>query len=108
MQDILFDYDKATIRADQESKLLNGAAWLKQNPTVRMTIEGHADERGGQEYNIALGDERAAAVRKYLAAQGVADGRMGTVSYGEERPKCRDENEDCFQANRRAAFAMVP
>jgi len=108
LESILFDYDKATIRAGEESKLLNGAAWLKQNPTVRFTIEGHADERGSQEYNIALGDERAAAVKKYLADQGVADTRMNTVSYGEERPTCRQETEDCWQQNRRAAFTRIP
>jgi len=105
---ILFDYDKATIRADQESKLLNAAAWLKMNAAVRFSIEGHADERGSQEYNIALGDERAAAVKKYLTGQGIADARMNTVSYGEERPACRVESEACWQENRRASFARLP
>jgi peptidoglycan-associated lipoprotein len=108
MVSILFDYDKATIRASEESKLLNNASWLKQNPTVRFSIEGHADERGSQEYNIALGDERAAAVMKFLAAQGIAENRMKTISYGEERPSCREQTEDCFQKNRRAAFARIP
>jgi peptidoglycan-associated lipoprotein len=69
MVPILFDYDKATIRPAEESKLLNNAAWLKQNPTVKFQIEGHADERGSQEYNIALGDERAAAVKKFWPAR---------------------------------------
>jgi peptidoglycan-associated lipoprotein len=108
MVPILFDYDKATIRPDQESRLLSMATYLKSTPTVRFTIEGHADERGGQEYNIALGDDRAAAVKKYLSGQGVADARMNTVSYGEEKPICREETEDCWQRNRRAAFVMVP
>jgi peptidoglycan-associated lipoprotein len=108
MVPILFDYDKATIRASEESKLLNNAAWLKQNPSVRFQIEGHADERGSQEYNIALGDERAAAVKKFLAGQGIAENRMTTISYGEERPACRDGSEDCFQRNRRAAFVRTP
>jgi peptidoglycan-associated lipoprotein len=107
MVPILFDYDKATIRASEESKLLAHAAWLKQNPTVRFQIEGHADERGSQEYNIALGDERAAAVKKFLAGQGIADNRMTTISYGEERPACREASEDCFQRNRRAAFVKI-
>ena len=108
MVSILFDYDKATIRSGEESKLLNNATWLKQNPTVRFTIEGHADERGSQEYNIALGDERAATVMKFLAAQGIAENRMKTISYGEERPSCREQTEGCFQQNRRAAFARIP
>jgi peptidoglycan-associated lipoprotein len=105
---ILFDYDKATIRPAEESKLLNNAAWLKQNPTVKFQIEGHADERGSQEYNIALGDERAAAVKKFLAGQGIADARMSTISYGEERPACREQSEACWEKNRRAAFVRVP
>ena len=105
---IHFDYDKATIRPGEESKLLNNAAWLKQNPTVKFQIEGHADERGSQEYNIALGDERAAAVKKFLAGQGIVDARMSTISYGEERPACREQSEACWQTNRRAAFVLVP
>jgi len=105
---ILFDYDKATIRPGEESKLLNNAAWLKQNPTVKFQIEGHADERGSQEYNIALGDERAAAVKKFLAGQGIADARMTTISYGEERPICHEQDEACWQKNRRSAFVRVP
>ena len=108
MAPILFDYDKSNIRSGEERKLLASAAWLKQNPTVRFTIEGHADERGSQEYNIALGDERAASVKKYLAGQGIAENRMNTVSYGEERPICRDQTEECFQKNRRAAFVRIP
>jgi peptidoglycan-associated lipoprotein len=105
---ILFDYDKATLRPGEESKLLNNAAWLKQNPSVRFRIEGHADERGSQEYNVALGDERAAVVKKFLAGQGIADARMEMISYGEEKPACREQTEDCWQKNRRAAFTKMP
>jgi peptidoglycan-associated lipoprotein len=108
MVPILFDYDKSTLRPSEVSKLDRIATWLKQNPTVRFTIEGHADERGGQEYNVALGDDRAAAVQKYLAGQGIADARMSATSYGEERPICRAETEDCWQQNRRAAFVRRP
>ena len=108
MEPILFDYDKSNIRSDQEPKLLRIASWLKQNAGVRFTIEGHADERGGQEYNIALGDDRAAAVKKYLAGQGVTEVRMATQSYGEERPICREMTEECWQRNRRGAFVMQP
>jgi peptidoglycan-associated lipoprotein len=106
MREVLFDYDKATIRKEYESKLVAQAAYLKQNPNIKFTIEGYADERGSQEYNVALGEERAAAVRKFLAGQGVADNRMNTISYGEERPTCHDQTEACWQANRRAAFKM--
>jgi peptidoglycan-associated lipoprotein len=108
MVPILFDYDKATLRPGEESKLLNNAAWLKQNPTVRFKIEGHADERGSQEYNVALGDERAAVVKKFLSGQGIADARMETISYGEEKPDCHEQSETCFQRNRRAAFTKMP
>jgi peptidoglycan-associated lipoprotein len=108
MKDVYFDYDKYAIRTDQERNLLSMASWLKQNPTVRFRIEGNADERGSQEYNIALGDERASAVMKYLSTQGIAESRMTTVSYGEERPVCREQTEDCWQKNRRAAFVLVP
>ena len=108
MVPVLFDFDKYDIRRSEESKLLSMAAWLKQNATVRFTIEGHADERGSQEYNIALSDERANAVRKYFSSQGIAETRMTTVPYGEERPVCREQNEDCWQKNRRAAFVRVP
>jgi peptidoglycan-associated lipoprotein len=104
---ILFDYDQSEIRADQISRLQDGAGWLRQNPNVRFTIEGHADERGSQEYNLALGDRRANAVRQYLVAQGIPANRINVVSYGEERPDCRDTTEDCYQRNRRAAFAML-
>jgi peptidoglycan-associated lipoprotein len=106
-QPILFDYDRSDIRSDQIPKLQNHASWLKQNAGVRITVEGHADERGSQEYNIGLGDERAASVMKYLAGQGVAANRMTTVSYGEERPTCRTTDEKCYQDNRRAAFVMA-
>jgi peptidoglycan-associated lipoprotein len=108
MVPVLFDYDKSTIRSGEESKLNNMASWLKQNPTVRFTIDGNADERGGQEYNIALGDDRAASVRKYLAGQGVAEARMSATSFGEERPLCREQTESCWQTNRRAGFTLVP
>jgi len=108
MQNILFDYDKSNIRVSEIPKLQSSAAWLKRNPSVRFTIDGNADERGGQEYNIALGDERAAAIKKYLSGQGVEDTRMTTVSFGEERPVCRQQTEGCWQMNRRVEFEMRP
>jgi peptidoglycan-associated lipoprotein len=108
MQNVLFDYDNASIRDSEVSKLQSSANWLKRNPTVRFTIEGNADERGSQEYNVALGDERAAAVKKYLNGQGVEESRITTISYGEERPACREQSEDCWQRNRRAQYALHP
>ena len=81
---------------------------VDQKPINTFHDRGNADERGSQEYNIALGDERAAAVRKYLSDQGVPEARMEAISYGEERPLCREPNEDCRQKNRRAQFVMKP
>jgi peptidoglycan-associated lipoprotein len=106
VQDILFDYDQAEIRGDQMPRLQGNATWLKANPNVRFTVQGHADERGSQEYNLGLGDRRANAVKQYLASQGVVDSRISVVSFGEERPACQDQSEDCFQRNRRAAFVL--
>jgi peptidoglycan-associated lipoprotein len=80
------------------------AGWLKANPNVRFTVEGHCDERGSEEYNLALGDRRANAVKEYLLSQGIAASRMSTVSYGEERPVCREATEECYAQNRRAHF----
>jgi peptidoglycan-associated lipoprotein len=108
MQSILFDYDQARIRDSEIPKLRNNANWLKRNPSVRFTIGGHADERGSQEYNIALGDERAVAIRTYLAGEGVTENRMMTVSYGEEKPLCNDASEECWQKNRVGQFIMNP
>ena len=101
---IHFDYDKADIRPDQVSLLQGNATWLKDHPEVRFMIEGHCDERGSAEYNIGLGDRRANATKEFLISQGVPLNRINTVSYGEERPECRDTNEDCYSRNRRAAF----
>ncbi len=103
---IYFEYDKADIKPDQVSVLQGNAGWLKANPNVRFTIEGNCDERGSEEYNLGLGDRRANAVKEYLISQGIAANRIMTISYGEERPVCRQETEECFAMNRRAAFTM--
>jgi peptidoglycan-associated lipoprotein len=104
IQTILFDYDKAEIRPDQVSRLQADAAWLKEHPGVKFTVEGHCDDRGSEEYNLGLGDRRANAVKEFLVKQGVPQAEITTISYGEEHPLCRDENEMCYQRNRRAAF----
>jgi peptidoglycan-associated lipoprotein len=110
VKEIYFDFDKADIRPDQAPTLRSNAAWLNGNPGngVRFTIEGHCDERGSAEYNLGLGDRRANATKEYLVSQGVAVNRVNTVSYGKERPVCREANEDCYMRNRRAAFTRNP
>jgi peptidoglycan-associated lipoprotein len=108
MQNVLFDFDRAEIRTDQVSNLRAGATWLNANPTIRFTIEGHADERGTQEYNVGLGQLRATAVRQFLITEGVSSDRIETISYGEERPSCSLQTETCWQANRRASFSRIP
>jgi peptidoglycan-associated lipoprotein len=108
MQTIYFDYDKADIRLDQIARLQAEAAWLKEHPTLKFLIAGNCDERGSEEYNLGLGDRRAAVVKEFLTKQGVDASHINTVSYGEERPACKETTEDCYQRNRRAEFAAVP
>ena len=108
VKDILFDYDKSDIRPDQVSRLQANAAFLKEHANVRFTVDGNADERGSQEYNLGLGDRRANTVKEFLAMQGVSGNRINTVSYGEERPVCRQQTEECYQMNRRAGFTPNP
>lgn len=102
-----FDYDKADIRSDARDVLAANAAWLKKYPNVQFTIEGHADERGTAQYNLALGDRRANAAKDYLASLGVDAGRIKTVSYGKERPFATGHDEDSWQKNRRAHFVVT-
>jgi peptidoglycan-associated lipoprotein len=106
MLNILFDYDKAELRPDQVPQLQADTNWLKQHPNVRVIVEGHADERGNQEYNLALGVRRANTIVQYLVSQGIAEARIRSMSYGKERPECLDAtpDESCHQKNRRAAF----
>jgi len=108
VQTIYFDYDQSNIRPDQISRLDSDAAWLKEHRDARFTVEGHSDERGSEEYNLGLGDRRANRVKEYLIQQGIESSRIRIVSYGEERPSCRDTSEDCYQRNRRAAFVLGP
>jgi peptidoglycan-associated lipoprotein len=98
---VLFDVDQHTIRADAQSVLQKQAAWLKQYPAVKLMVEGHCDERGTREYNLALGDRRAYAVREYLVSLGVDGARLQTKSYGKERPVCSESDDSCWQQNRR-------
>jgi peptidoglycan-associated lipoprotein len=102
LADAYFDYDKYNIRDDARAALENNARWLKDNPNVRVKIEGHCDERGTNEYNLALGERRAQSTKRFLTALGIDAGRLSTISYGEERPVCMDHSEGCYVKNRRA------
>ena len=98
----------ATISArDARAVLRANADWLKNNPSARVEIEGHCDERGTNEYNLALGAKRAQAARDYLVSLGIAPDRLSTTSYGEEIPVCQGHSEDCWRQNRRARFVIV-
>jgi peptidoglycan-associated lipoprotein len=105
LKDIFFDFDKYDIRAG-DAKILDGnAAWLKTNNDL-VLIEGHCDERGTNEYNLALGERRAKATMNYLVGQGVQANRITIISYGEERPTCTDHSEGCWARNRRSHFLV--
>jgi peptidoglycan-associated lipoprotein len=108
VRDAFFDYDKASIRDDARSALSKTAEFLRSYPGVAIVVEGHCDERGSTEYNVALGDRRSDAAKDFLVSQGVAGDRIQTISYGKERPFCAQENESCWQENRRAHFRMAP
>jgi peptidoglycan-associated lipoprotein len=106
-EEIRFDYDKADIRDSDRPKLTKNAENMKKYFLLRVTIEGHADERGTVEYNLALGERRAKAAFDYMVSLGVPADRMKTVSYGKEVPVCRESGEDCWQRNRRAKFTVT-
>ena len=106
LEDIHFAFDRYEIRPGDAQVLGVTARWLKTNPTVLLLIEGHCDERGTGEYNMALGERRAQAAMKFLVAQGIEARRISTVSYGKERPQCADKNDRCWSANRRAHFLV--
>lgn len=99
--DALFDLDSSSIRDDARDVLQSNAEWMRRWASTRITVEGHGDTRGTSEYNLALGERRAAAVRDYLVSLGVAPDRVVTVSKGEETPLCTEETESCWQQNRR-------
>jgi peptidoglycan-associated lipoprotein len=104
VKDIYFDYDKYDIRMDQQSALQGDIAFLKEHTAVHFTIEGHCDERGSTEYNLALGDNRAGSVKSALVEAGISADRIRTISYGKERPFCTEHTEECWQQNRRGHF----
>lgn len=106
LQDIHFDYDKYAVRAEEKPALKTVSDILLKNKNLKVTIEGHCDERGTNEYNLALGDKRANAVKEQLLSLGIPSGRIETISYGEEKPACTESTEACWAKNRRAHFAV--
>ena len=107
LKDVFFDFDKSVLRTDAKQTLENDLQWLTANSQVRIVLEGHCDERGTNEYNLALGERRAKTVRDYLVAGGVDSKRISTISYGEERPFVLGHDESAWQWNRRGHFVVV-
>jgi peptidoglycan-associated lipoprotein len=108
LKPIYFDFDKYDIRPGDAKVLDANAQWLKSNADQLVLIEGHCDERGTNEYNLALGERRAKSTMNYLVSQGVQASRITIISYGEERPVCTEHNEECWSKNRRAQFLVKP
>jgi peptidoglycan-associated lipoprotein len=106
VQDIFFDYDTYDIRADAQGTLSRDAAFLNSHPNLKIVIGGYCDERGSNEYNLALGQNRADAAKNALVTAGVASSRIRVVSYGKEKPFCSESTEECWQQNRRAGFTL--
>jgi peptidoglycan-associated lipoprotein len=104
VKDIYFDYDKSDIRSSEQASIQADAAFLQQHSAITFTVEGHCDERGSTEYNLALGDNRASAVKNALVSAGIPADRIKTVSFGKEKPFCTESNETCWQQNRRGHF----
>jgi len=104
---VLFDYDMAIMRDDQSGIMQKNADWMRRWRTTRVSVEGHADKRGTNEYNLALGDRRARAVVDYMVSLGIAADRMVVVSKGEESPLCTEETEGCYARNRRGQFIVI-
>lgn len=105
--DIMFEYDKYDVKESYKSELQAVAEWMTKNSSAKVSIEGHCDERGTNEYNLALGDRRAKAVRDYLVSLGVPSSRIETISYGEEKQVCTEQSEECWVKNRRAHFVVL-
>ena len=103
---MFFDFDKAVLRPEAQRTLERQAAWMKQNSRVSVTVEGHADERGTREYNLALGERRATAAKNFLVALGIDPGRISTLSYGKERPAALGHTEAAWAQNRRGVTTV--
>jgi peptidoglycan-associated lipoprotein len=107
LSDIHFGYNDSSIQDQDGSVLRSNASWLQAHPQARVQVEGYCDERGSEEYNIALGAKRAQAGKDYLATLGISDSRMSTISYGKELPVCTDHDESCWSQNRRDHFSVT-
>ncbi|HTT24087.1 MAG TPA: OmpA family protein [Candidatus Sulfotelmatobacter sp.] len=107
VKDVLFDYDKANIRPDQAVNAQGDAAFLSQHPSIKVLVEGHCDDRGSEEYNLALGTNRAESIRRSLLQEGISADRIKTMSYGKEKPFCTEDNEGCWQRNRVDHFSFA-
>lgn len=107
LRDIFFEYDKYDIIPDARPVLNDAASFLDKNKVINVVIEGHCDERGTNEYNLALGERRAKSVKNYLVSLGISPNRISVITYGEEKPVCTEQGEDCWHQNRRAHFVIV-
>ena len=107
LREVFFEFDRYDLSSDARATLKAASNWLRNNPSVRVEVEGHSDERGTSEYNLALSAKRAQAAKDYLVTLGVASGRLSTMSYGEEIPVCHEHNESCWSRNRRDRFVAL-
>jgi peptidoglycan-associated lipoprotein len=107
VKDVYFDYDSDAVRPDQQTSVQGDASFLNQHSGIPITVEGHCDERGSTEYNLALGDRRANSVKNALTTAGVSASRIKTISYGKEKPFCTESNESCWQQNRRGHITVT-
>jgi peptidoglycan-associated lipoprotein len=107
VKDVMFDYDKSNIRQDQAPVAQGDASFLAQHPSIKIVVEGHCDDRGSEEYNLALGTSRAESLKESLLQQGVSADRIKTISLGKEKPFCTESNEQCWQRNRIDHFSMA-
>jgi len=106
LKDVYYEFDSVELVAEGREILKKNAEWLKANPKARVEVEGHCDDLGSAEYNLALGAKRAQAAKDFLVSQGIASDRLVTISYGKEAPACFEQNEECRVKNRRARFVM--
>ncbi len=107
LKTVFFEYDKATLTPAEKTKLMNNITWIKKNSGTKITVEGHCDQRGSAEYNLALGERRANAVKQMLVSNGIPGSRLTTVSFGKEKLLVQDDSEDAMTKNRRANFVPV-
>jgi peptidoglycan-associated lipoprotein len=106
LQDVYYEFDSINLRSDAEDTLKKNAAWMLANPNASVEVEGHCDDIGSDEYNLALGAKRAQIARDFLVSQGIAEDRLVTISYGKEAPACFERTEECRAKNRRARFVV--